>query len=209
MNPDNNQEPNSQTNDSEPKEVSKEVSFDDKQQEKVNQLVSQAKAKEKDKSDQIVKELQGKVNSIPDLIKSAIAKHDAEANMTDKEKADAETADLKKKLEELQAENQHRNLINSATKIAESMKLPLSFAELFVGSTDDETKQNLESVKTEFDNAVQESVENRLKGKSTPQTATGNATVTLDKDLKDMSLEELTKVYMENPDLIKKDYLNK
>ncbi|KRK83047.1 hypothetical protein [Companilactobacillus bobalius] len=35
------------------------------------------------------------------------------------------------------------------------MKLPLSFAGLFVGSNDDETKQNFESVKTKLDNAMQ------------------------------------------------------
>lgn len=204
MDPNNNQEPNNQVNGDEPKDVT----FDDKQQEKVDQLVSQAKAKEKNKSDQAVKELQDKVDSIPDLIKDAITKHDAEASMTDKEKADAETADLKKKLEELQAENKHRSLIDSATKMAESMKLPLSFAKLFVGSDDDETKQNLESVKTQFDNAVQESVENRLKGGSTPQSATGNKVQT-SKDLSDMSLDELTEMYKQNPEFVEKNYLNK
>ncbi|GEO57244.1 hypothetical protein LBO01_03730 [Companilactobacillus paralimentarius] len=33
--------------------------------------------------------------------------------------------------------------------------MPLSFAGLFVGSNDDETKQNFESVKTKLDNAMQ------------------------------------------------------
>lgn len=197
---------NEQQDQNEPTEV--EVKFDDKQQEKVNQLISQSKAKEKAKADETIKDLQGKVANIPSMIKEAIAKHDAEAKMTDKERADAETADLKKKLEELQAENEHRTLIESAYKIAADKELPQSFAKLFVGSNDEETQQNLDNVKTIFDNAVQESVEKRLKGKSTPQTATGKATVTLDKDLKDMSLEELTKVYMDNPDLIKKEYLN-
>lgn len=198
MDPNENKEPSTtETNEN----STTEVVFDDKQQEKVNQLVSQAKAKEKDKADQLTKELQKQVDNIPDLIKEAIAKHDAEANMTDKEKADAETADLKKKLEELQAENQHRSLIDTATKMTENMKLPLSFAKLFVGSNDDETKQNLESVKTEFDKAVQKSVEDRLKGKSNPQTSTGNTVGT--KPLADLSLDELSELALTNPEAVK------
>ncbi|CAJ1179545.1 hypothetical protein CPR19088_GLDEOEPO_01347 [Companilactobacillus paralimentarius] len=186
-----------------------EVTFDDKQQEKVNQLVSAGKAKEKARADQTIKDLQNKVGNIPELIKEAIAKHDAEANMTDKEKSDAHTQELENQIAKLQEENKHRALVDSANKIAADKGLPQSFAKLFVGSTDDETQQNLESVKTEFDKAVQESVEERLKGKSSPQTATGSQATTVNEDLSDMSLEELTKAYMQNPDLIKKNYLNK
>ncbi|MGQ2376278.1 DUF4355 domain-containing protein [Companilactobacillus zhachilii] len=186
-----------------------EVTFDDKQQEKVNQLVSAGKAKEKARADQTIKDLQSKVENIPDLIKEAIAKHDAEANMTDKEKSDAHTQELENQIAKLQEENKHRALVESANKIVAEKGLPQSFAKLFVGSTDDETQQNLESVKTEFDKAVQESVEERLKGKSSPQTATGSQVTTANEDLSNMSLEELTKTYMQNPDLIKKNYLNK
>jgi hypothetical protein len=186
-----------------------EVTFDDKQQEKVNQLVSAGKAKEKARADQTIKELQSKVGNIPNLIKEAIAKHDTEANMTDKEKSDAHTQELENQIAKLQEENKHRALVDSANKIVAEKGLPQSFAKLFVGSTDDETQQNLESVKTEFDKAVQESVEERLKGKSSPQTATGSQATTVNEDLSDMSLEDLTKAYLQNPDLIKKNYLNK
>lgn len=186
-----------------------EVTFNDKQQEKVNQLVSAGKAKEKARADQTIKDLQNKVGNIPELIKEAIAKHDAEANMTDKEKSDAHTQELENQIAKLQEENKHRALVDSANKIVAEKGLPQSFAKLFVGSTDDETQQNLESVKTEFDKAVQESVEERLKGKSSPQTATGSQATTVNEDLSDMSLEDLTKAYLQNPDLIKKNYLNK
>lgn len=208
MDPNKNKEPSKQPNvNNEPTQT--EVTFDDKQQEKVNQLVSAGKAKEKARADQTIKDLQSKVGNIPDLIQKAIAKHDAEANMTDKEKSDAHTQELENQIAKLQEENKHRALVDSANKIAADKGLPQSFAKLFVGSTDDETQQNLESVKTEFDKAVQESVEERLKGKSAPQTATGSQATTINKDLSNMSLEELTKAYMENPDLIKKNYLNK
>jgi NADH dehydrogenase/NADH:ubiquinone oxidoreductase subunit G len=205
MNPNDNKEPANNQNGIE------EVTFDDKQQEKVNQLVSASKAKEKARADETIKNLTEQVNSIPDKIKDAIAKHDAEANMTDKEKSDAETAELKKQLAELKSENEHRVLVEHASNFAAEKGLPQSFAKLFVGSNDDETQQNLESVKTEFDNAVQESVEKRLKGSSTPQVSSGDsASVGLSKDdINKMSLDELTKLYTENPDLIKKDYLNK
>lgn len=186
-----------------------EVAFDDKQQEKVNQLVSAGKAKEKARADQTIKDLQSKVGNIPDLIKEAIAKHDAEANMTDKEKSDAHTQELENKIAKLQEENNRRALVDSASKIAAEKGLPQSFAKLFVGSTDDETQQNLESVKTEFNKAVQESVEERLKGKSSPQTATGSQGTTVNKDLSKMSIDELTEAYMQNPELIKNNYLNK
>ncbi|GEO64004.1 DUF4355 domain-containing protein [Companilactobacillus nantensis] len=186
-----------------------EVAFDDKQQEKVNQLVSAGKAKEKARADQTIKDLQSKVGNIPDLIKEAIAKHDAEANMTDKEKSDAHTQELENQIAKLQEENNRRALVDSASKIAAEKGLPQSFAKLFVGSTDDETQQNLESVKTEFNKAVQESVEERLKGKSSPQTATGSQGTTVNKDLSKMSIDELTEAYMQNPELIKNNYLNK
>lgn len=205
MNPNDNKEPTNNQSGIE------EVTFDDKQQEKVNQLVSASKAKEKARADETIKNLTEQVNSIPDKIKDAIAKHDAEANMTDKEKSDAEIAELKKQLAELKSENEHRALVEHASNFAAEKGLPQSFAKLFVGSNDDETQQNLESVKTEFDNAVQESVEKRLKGSSTPQASSGDsASVGFNKDdINKMSLDELTKLYTENPDLIKKDYLNK
>lgn len=179
-----------------------EVTFNESQQNKINELITTAKSKEKAKAKIENDKLQSKVAEIPDLIKQAIEKHDQEANMTDKEKADAESKELKAELEKLKLQNAKRERLDTARKLVADKELPTSFADLFVGNTDEETQANIDNVKSVFDKAVQESVEKRLSGGKTPQVSTGTQ-VNTNKAVKDMSLEELTQLALENPDAVK------
>ncbi|MFC6324034.1 DUF4355 domain-containing protein [Companilactobacillus baiquanensis] len=179
-----------------------DISFDEKQQSKVDELVISAKNKEKAKAKIEIDKLRSKIDEMPDLINAAIQKHDKEENMTDKEKADAEKEELKKQVADLTAEKAKRTRLETARHAADEKGLPQSFAELFVGSTDEETQLNLDKVKNTFDKAVQDAVEKRLSGKKTPQAPSGTS-VNTNKAIDDMSLEELSKLALTNPDAVK------
>ena len=69
-----------------------------------------------------------------------------------------------------------------------------------IGKTNEETENNMNSFADEYNKAVQAGVDSRLAGTKQPQIGS-QANIDSTKKLSDLSLDEQTKLYKENPAL--------
>ena len=123
----------------------------------------------------------------------------AEANMTAKELADKkakEQADKVKQQEDAlkkrEQELDHREHLAHTKDLLAEQNLPTDGADMLLGSTEDETKANIER----FKQLVSQGVRNELHRSSAGKTPQGGApaqTQTPKKDLADMNYEEMQK----------------
>ena len=114
-----------------------------------------------------------------------------------------EIEQLKQTLLEEQAKIAHQNLISATRDELTKLNLPSSFAEILVGTDAETTKTNLTTFSKEFQKAVTNEVNNRLK--NSPKPANNKQSNPNDnmKKFKSMSLAEKQALYLSDPDLYK------
>lgn len=82
----------------------------------------------------------------------------------DADPKDTELANMKAEIEKMKQETLHKDLTNTALKIAQEKKLPANLINYFIGQDEETTKTNITALEKEFKNAVQTEVDSRLKG---------------------------------------------
>ena len=130
------------------------------------------------------------------------ASEKAQADLEEQRQAIKETQDrLQEKLDEA-----NRKDALAATKTALTDKhIPAEFAEFISDVKEDVRNNKLDKFTNLFNKAVQEAVEKKVTGKQSPQNGGQqfNASLTHN-DFAQMSLEERTNLYRQNPDLYNK-----
>lgn len=124
----------------------------------VDRRVSQAQAK-------WAAELDEKLNS-------ARSEGEKLAKMNADERAKAKFETDKKKFESERAKYEAERLEFEAVKQLSENKLPVSFAKMCVGENAEETKANIEAFKTAWNDALQNAVNDRMRG-TTPKAGNG------------------------------------
>lgn len=157
---------------------------------------AQVANKVKAKMDEINSSWQSKLD---EAVANAKAEGKEEANMSAKELAEKEAKDREDKfkrqmadLDKRQAELDHREHLAHTKDLLAEQNLPTDGADMLLGSTEDETKANIER----FKQLVSQGVRNELHRSSAGKTPQGGApaqTQTPKKDLADMNYEEMQK----------------
>ena len=114
-----------------------------------------------------------------------------------------EIEQLKQSLLQEQAKIAHQNLIAATRDELTKLNLPSSFAEILVGQDAETTKTNLTTFSKEFQEAVTNEVNNRLKNSPKPANTKQPDVKDNVKKFKSMSLAEKQALYVSDPDLYK------
>lgn len=127
----------------------------------------------------------------------------AEANMTAKELAEKQAKDREEQfkkqqadLDKRQAELDHRDHIAHTKDLLAEEHLPTDGAEMLLGETEEETKQNIESFKALVNQGVRNALHKSSAGKA-PQTGAPAQPEAPKKDMADMTYAEMQK-YIES-----------
>jgi hypothetical protein len=108
-----------------------------------------------------------------------------------KDEKEIEVEKLRAEVENMKLEKQRERLTSQAVKIASEKKLPLPLVDFFVGADEEATTANLAILEQSLQGAVQQQVEQRLKGDGyTPPVSSTGSTFTLD-SIKGMSPNEI------------------
>lgn len=192
---------NAATNEPEPKDKEKtdeqKPEFSEEQQAYIDRIVSGIKNENKQKMDDYK---QSMAQTVEDKVNEQLAERERRAKMSAEEKAAEDIKDLKDKNSQLMAELAHRDLVDYGHSIASKYNVPSSMVTRLVGKTNEETENNMKSFSDEYNKAVQAGVDSRLAGAKQPQVGS-QANIDNTKKLSDLSLDEQTKLYKENPDL--------
>ncbi|AZH30614.1 DUF4355 domain-containing protein [Paenibacillus sp. M-152] len=94
-----------------------------------------------------------------------------------KDEREIEVEKLRAEVENMKLEKQRERLTSQAIKIASEKKLPLPLVDFFIGTDEEATTANLAMLEKSMQVAVQQQVEQRLKGDgyTPPVGSTGNA----------------------------------
>lgn len=96
------------------------------------------------------------------------------AKLSADEKKAEELKNLQDKVADLEREKVLSALKEDARAVLEEQKLPSSFLNFVLGEDIDKTKENITTLKKVFDESVQATVEERLKGKTPESGGTGS-----------------------------------
>lgn len=96
------------------------------------------------------------------------------AKLSADEKKAEELKNLQDKVADLEREKVLSALKEDARTILEEQKLPSSFLSFVLGEDLDKTKESIHALKKAFDESVQATVEERLKGKTPEGSGTGS-----------------------------------
>ncbi|MGG1650085.1 DUF4355 domain-containing protein [Paenibacillus sp. NRS-1780] len=108
-----------------------------------------------------------------------------------KDEKEIEVEKLRAEVENMKLEKQRERLTSQAIKIASEKKLPLPLVDFFVGTDEEATTANLAMLEQSLQLAIQQQVEQRLKGDGyTPPASSTSSTFTLD-SIKGMSPNEI------------------
>ena len=107
-----------------------------------------------------------------DKLNSARSEGEKLAKMNADERAKAKFETDKKKFESERAKYEAERLEFEAVKQLSENKLPVSFAKMCVGNNAEETKANIEGFKTAWNDALQNAVNDRMRG-TTPKAGNG------------------------------------
>ncbi|UMY53515.1 DUF4355 domain-containing protein [Paenibacillus peoriae] len=108
-----------------------------------------------------------------------------------KDEKEIEVEKLRAEVEHMKLEKQRERLTSQAIKIASEKKLPLPLVDFFIGADEDATTANLAMLEQSLQLAIQQQVEQRLKGDGyTPPASSTGSTFTLD-SIKGMSPNEI------------------
>lgn len=129
-----------------------------------------------------------KANHLESLLDAEIKKR-----FPAKDEKEIEVEKLRAEVENMKQEKQRERLTSQAIKIASEKKLPLSLVDFFIGADEAATTANLTILEQSLKLAVQQQVEQRLKGDGyTPPADPTGKTFTLDA-IKGMSQDEINK----------------
>lgn len=109
---------------------------------------------------------------LDDKLNSARSEGEKLAKMNADERAKAKFETDKKKFESERAKYEAERLEFEAVKQLSENKLPVSFAKMCVGENAEETKANIEAFKTAWNDALQNAVNDRMRG-TTPKAGNG------------------------------------
>jgi len=145
------------------------VTFTSEQQEYINRLIGQTIAKERSKWE---KEFQTKLDE---------AKTEAEklAKMTAEQKAEYERQKREEELAKREREITRRELRATALETLAEKGLPKQLAEILDYTDAESTNKSIETVEKAFREAVEQAVNERLKGGGAPKGAMGGGNSTL------------------------------
>ncbi|MGZ0042338.1 DUF4355 domain-containing protein [Paenibacillus ottowii] len=108
-----------------------------------------------------------------------------------KDEKEIEVEKLRAEVENMKLEKQRERLTSQAIKIASEKKLPLPLVDFFIGTDEEATTANLAMLEQSLQLAIQQQVEQRLKGEGyTPPASSTSSTFTLD-SIKGMSPNEI------------------
>ncbi|KJD42431.1 DUF4355 domain-containing protein [Paenibacillus terrae] len=108
-----------------------------------------------------------------------------------KDEKEIEVEKLRAEVEHMKLEKQRERLTSQAIKIASEKKLPLPLVDFFIGADEEATTANLAMLEQSLQLAIQQQVEQRLKGDGyTPPASSTGSTFTLD-SIKGMSPNEI------------------
>jgi hypothetical protein len=124
------------------------------------------------------------------------------AKMTKEEKAQYLTQKHEKELTEREAVITRRELMAEAKNTLAEKKLPVGLAEVLNYTDADSCDKSIAAVEKAFQKAVQDAVEEKLKGGTPPQKAPENGGVTKEEYSK-MGYADRLKLKTENPELYK------
>lgn len=172
------------------------LEFSDEQQAKVNELINETIAKERDKASKAQKALE---DGFDDKLQKALDERERKAKLTADQLAQEELNKSKQSVEHLKAEMAKRDRLDFAKIEAQRLGLPIELANKFVGDTDENTTTNLTEVAEIINNTTQTKVDEKLAGGTQPKT--GNATNTsTEKKFSDLSLDEKSQLFQDDPD---------
>ena len=122
--------------------------------------------------------------------KTEEAKQEAErkAKLTEAEKL----AEERKEFEAMRKQFEYEKRVNSTSKTLASYNLPVEFADFLIAEDDEATTQRVDLFKNAFNEAVEKSVNQRLKG-NTPKTSTVKTKTFTANDVKSMTPDEINK----------------
>ena len=122
--------------------------------------------------------------------KTEEAKQEAErrAKLTEAEKL----AEERKEFEAMRKQFEYEKRVNSTSKTLASYNLPVEFADFLIAEDDEATTQRVDLFKNAFNEAVEKSVNQRLKG-NTPKTSTVKTKIFTANDVKSMTPDEINK----------------
>ena len=102
------------------------------------------------------------------------AKKEAElSKMSEDERAKAELENTRQELEKQRADFEREKLKYEAAKVLAQRNLPVDFVDYLLGGDNDTTLANIKAFEKKFNKAVEDAVNNKLKGKA-PQTGGQN-----------------------------------
>ena len=141
-----------------------------------------------------------------------LEKGEKRASMNASEKAQADLEEQRQALKEQQDrlqekldEADRKDALAATKTVLTDKHIPAEFAEFVSDVKEDVRNNNLNKFTNLFNKAVQEAVEKKVTGNQSPQNSGQqfNASMTRE-DFAQMSLEEQTNLYRQNPDLYNK-----
>lgn len=105
-------------------------------------------------------------------VEAAVQEAAKKAAMKPEEQEKYEEQKRRETLEKREKEIQLREMKNDTKDILHEKEIPAAFADFLLGEDMEKTRENITAFKKEFDLAVQEQVEKRLKG-TTPKASSG------------------------------------
>lgn len=171
--------------------------FTEEQQAYIDRIVGGVKAENKQKLAQVTA---NNDQIIDEKVQEKLAEEKRRAEMSAEQKAAEDIKTLQNKNKQLHAELEQRDRLTYAHSIASQYHVPAGMVQRLVGKSDEETLNNMKEFADSFTKAVQDGIDKRIAGTDQPQQG---STVQVDdnKKLSDLSLEEQTQLYQENPSL--------
>lgn len=155
-------------------EQGSKVTFSDEQQKLFNQKLSETIAKERDRTNRLLKSAQQQAeHDKQDAVDKALER----AKMSAEERAKAEQQDREKAYQDKQNRlNQQLREVETKNMLIDK-GISLDMLPLLMGADDDATQTNIDRLNKYVDKKVQAATEKLLQGKSNPTNGNGTGTV--------------------------------
>lgn len=158
-------------------EQGSKVTFTDEQQQLFNQKLSETIAKERDRTEKLLKEARNKAEQDK---QDAIQKAQERAKMSAEERAKAEQQDHEEAMKKQQQAIQQQLRELQTKNMLVDKGIPLDMLPLLMGADDEATQSNIDQLNKYVDKKIQAATEKLLQGKSNPTNGNGSAnTVTI------------------------------
>lgn len=135
--------------------------------------------------------------SLEEKLNAARSEGEKLAKMTADDRAKAQFQSEKEAFESERARYETERMEFEATKLLSEQHLPIRFAKMCVGKSAEETKSNIDALKAAWSEALQDAVNERMKG-ATPKT--GGAALVTKEEFAGMNYTERLKLFRENPE---------